>query len=130
SRQTYIGCEHRGGISGTPCSAPLPIHLARLAVIDDQLNHQQLHLLRMVPLAWLTADKPTLFERIATEFGPVSVRFQLQDEGKSLKVTFEPKFRHKPQKILLHTPPLKELEQVIVNDQTFKVGPGDVLSIK
>ncbi|UCD30018.1 MAG: hypothetical protein JSV03_05960 [Planctomycetota bacterium] len=130
SRQTYIGCEHRGGISGTPCSAPLPIHLARLAVIDDQLNHEQLHLLRMVPLAWVTADKPTVFERIATEFGPVSVRFQLQDEGKSLKVTFEPKFRHQPQQVLFHVPPLTSLREVVVNGQVFKVKSNDVLNIR
>jgi len=130
SRQTYIGCEHRGGISGTPCSAPLPIHLARLAVIDDQLNHEQLHLLRMVPLAWLKVDKPTIFERIATEFGPVSVRFQLQEEGKSLKVIFEPKFRHQPQEVFLHVPPLASLRAVVVNGRIYKVKSGDVINIR
>ncbi|MHC4444044.1 MAG: hypothetical protein ACYTF1_01505 [Planctomycetota bacterium] len=130
SRQTYIGCEHRGGISGTPVSASLPIHLARLAVIDDQLDHERLHLLRMIPLAWLKADKPTIFERIATEFGPVTVRFQLQDEGKSLKVAFEPKFRYKPKQVLLHIPPLASIREAVINEQTFKVSPGGVLTIK
>jgi hypothetical protein len=130
SRQTYIGCEHRGGISGTPVSAPLPIHLARLAVIDDQLDHERLHLLRMVPSAWLKTDQPTIFERIATEFGPVSVRFRLQDEGKSLKVAFLPTFRHQPEQVLLHVPPLASIQEAIINGQTFKVSPGDVLTIK
>ena len=70
SRRTSIGCEHRGGVSGTLFSVPLPIELARLSVIDDQLEPDRLHLLRLVPLAWLRADRPTRFERIPTEFGP------------------------------------------------------------
>ena len=44
SRRTSIGCEHRGGVSGTLFSVPLPIELVRLAVIDDQLEPGQLHL--------------------------------------------------------------------------------------
>ncbi|MEP0842484.1 MAG: hypothetical protein HRF43_07200, partial [Phycisphaerae bacterium] len=53
SRRTAIGCEHRGGISGTLFSVPLPVEAARLAVIDDQLEPGRLHLLRLVPRAWL-----------------------------------------------------------------------------
>ena len=46
SRQTYTVCETRGGITGvTPC---LPgVWLARLAVIDDQIRDDELHLLRL-----------------------------------------------------------------------------------
>ena len=76
SRQTYTVCETRGGITGvTPC---LPsVWLARLAVIDDQIRDEELHLLRLVPLVWLRTDHPMRFENIPTEFGPVSLTAQL-----------------------------------------------------
>ena len=93
SRRTAIGCEHRGGVSGTLFSAPLPIELARLSVIDDQLEPGHLHLLRLVPRAWLRADHCTTFERIPTEFGPVTLAFQLQQNGRRLHVTYQPQFR-------------------------------------
>ena len=52
SRQTYTVCETRGGITG--CTHWLPsVLLARLAVIDDQIAEGELHLLRLMPLAWL-----------------------------------------------------------------------------
>jgi hypothetical protein len=129
SRRTAIGCEHRGGVSGTLFSVPLPIELVRLSVIDDQLEPDRLHLLRLVPLAWLSADRPTVFERIPTEFGPVTLRFQLEENGRRLRVTFEPQFRHAPQLISLHVPPLDELSEVAVGDQVHAVHPGDVITL-
>jgi hypothetical protein len=62
SRQTLIGCEHRGGISGTLFSLPLPLELARRSVVDDEIEPGTLHLLRLVPLAWLSTDRETVFE--------------------------------------------------------------------
>ncbi len=130
SRRTSIGCEHRGGVSGTLFSAPLPIELARLSVIDDQIEPGGLHLLRLVPLAWLKVDRPTTFERIPTEFGPVTLRFQLEKDGNCLRVTFEPQFRHQPQEISLHAPPLKGLTEIAIGDRVEAVQPGDVIRLK
>ncbi|MHC4445705.1 MAG: hypothetical protein ACYTF1_18850 [Planctomycetota bacterium] len=130
SRQTYIGCEHRGGISGTSFSAPLAVVLARLAVIDDQVKPGELHLLRLVPLAWLSTDQQAVFDKMPTEFGPMGLRFKLLEGGKKLAVDFEPKFRRPPKRIVVHVPPLKGLQELTIDGRTFTVKPGDVLRIK
>jgi hypothetical protein len=130
SSQTFITCEHRGGISGTLFSAPIPIYMARLAVIDDQIKHGELHLLRTVPLTWLNSDKPTRFENIPTEFGPISLQLELQQGGKKLNVRFEPRFRHQPRLVVLYVPPLASLEQVVVNDRVLKAKAGEVLNVQ
>ncbi|MFN2224159.1 MAG: hypothetical protein ACK2UH_16505, partial [Candidatus Promineifilaceae bacterium] len=53
SRQTYTSCEHRGGVSGITVTAAFAVYLARLAVVDDELADNELHLLRLTPLAWV-----------------------------------------------------------------------------
>jgi hypothetical protein len=129
SRRTSIGCEHRGGVSGTLFSLPLPIELVRLSVIDDQLEPDCLHLLRMVPLAWLRDDRSTAFERVPTEFGPVTLQFRLAADGRRLHVTFEPQFRHRPTRVGLHVPPQPGLREIVVGDRVYAVRPGDVVAI-
>jgi hypothetical protein len=116
SRQTHTVCETRGGITGvTPC---LPgAWLARLAVVDDQIRDGELHLLRLCPLAWLTTDKEASFERLPTEFGPVTLKVKLADGGKTLRVAFSPRFRLPPQRIMLHVPPCPGLSSVVLNDK-------------
>jgi len=130
SRQTSIGCEHRGGIGGTLCSLCLPLDLARLAVIDERIKADELHLLRLVPLAWLKTGVETKFERIPTEFGPVTLRFQLQQAGRQLKVSFENRFRRAPAKIVLHVPPVEALQEVVVNGRSFRAEAGDLLIVQ
>lgn len=115
SRQTFIACETRGGISGLICTHALAAYCARLAVIDDQIEPGRLHLLRLVPLAWLRTDRETVFERMPTEFGPVSLRFRLEEEGKVLNIRFHPNFRHAPEALVLHLPPLEGLQRVSIN---------------
>jgi hypothetical protein len=129
SRRTSIGCEHRGGVSGTLFSVPLPIELVRLSVIDDQLEPASLHLLRLVPLAWLRSDRPTLFERIPTEFGPVTLRFQLQQDARRLAVTFQPQFRHNPRRVVLHVPPVDGLSEIAVGKRVYAAAAGDVITL-
>jgi hypothetical protein len=130
SRHTSIGCEHRGGIGGTLFSVCLPIDLARLAVIDDQIKADELHLLRLVPLAWLKSDMQTKFEHMPTEFGPVTLRFQLQQAGRQLSVSFENQFRRAPKRIMLHVPPLETLKEVLVNGKSVPAKAGNLLNVK
>jgi hypothetical protein len=130
SRHTSIGCEHRGGIGGTLFSVCLPIDLARLAVIDDQIKVDELHLLRLVPLAWLKSDVQTKFVQMPTEFGPVTLEFQLQQSAKQLRVSFESRFRRAPRQVILHVPPLDTLQEVTVNGKTFQAKAGDVLVVE
>jgi len=104
SRKTWISCETRGGITGNVFAAPLAIWMARLAVIDDQIRPGELHLLRLIPEAWLQPDDECRFENVPTEFGPVTLRTKLASAGGRLAVEFRPKFRSKPSRILLHVP--------------------------
>ncbi|MGQ9650136.1 MAG: hypothetical protein ACUVXJ_08495 [Phycisphaerae bacterium] len=115
SRETFVSCESRGGITGNVFSAPLAIYLSRLAIIDDQIEPDALHLLRIMPLAWLRTDRETRFEKMPTEFGPVTVKAQVHSEGKTLEVTYRASFRRPPKKVLLHVPPVRGLKTVRVN---------------
>jgi hypothetical protein len=114
SRQTFTVCETRGGHTGLiPC---LPsVWLARLSVIDDQIQEGELHLLRLAPLVWLRTDKEACFHNMPTEFGVVGLKVKLGSDGRELLVNFDPKFKTVPRRILLHIPPEKELKAVILN---------------
>ncbi len=114
SRQTYTLCESRGGVTGlTPC---LPnVWLARLAAIDDQIREDELHLLRLVPLAWLRTDKVARFEHVPTEFGVVSLAVGLSADGRELQVSFTPKFEFVPKRLVLHVPPVEGLTAIRFN---------------
>ena len=87
----------------------------KLSVIDDQLHENELHLLRLVPSAWITADHLTRFERIATDYGPVDLKFKLSEDRKTLEVTFAGDWRHRPGRVLLHTPPIPGLKKIVLN---------------
>jgi hypothetical protein len=115
SQQTFSGCEHRHGIWSLPAPGALMFYCMKLAVIDDQLNHDELHLLRLVPLAWVKSDYQTRFENMPTEFGPVDLKFKLAPDGKRLLVDFAGRWRTKPSKIILHIPPVPGLTAAVVN---------------
>ena len=130
SRHTSIGCEHRGGIGGTLFSVCLPIDLARLAVIDDQIKADELHLLRLVPARLAQNRHANQVRAHADGIGPVTLRFQLQQAGKQLRVSFENRFRRAPKQIILHVPPLAAIQEVAVNGRVFPAKAGDLLVIK
>ncbi|HTL16249.1 MAG TPA: hypothetical protein VL793_03380, partial [Patescibacteria group bacterium] len=93
SRQTRISCETRGGITGNVFAASLAAYLARLAVVDDQLRAGELHLLRLMPLAWLAPGGKGVFRSIPTEHGPLSLTTRLSTDSQKLMIEFEPRFR-------------------------------------
>lgn len=127
SRKTFVSCETRGGITGNVFSAPLAIYMARLAVIDDQLRNDELHLLRLMPLAWLRPGARAVFEQMPTEFGPVSLTTQINRRGDILDICFTPKWRGAAPKVILHLPPLAGLKGVRVNGQRLKVKGRKIL---
>jgi hypothetical protein len=129
SPQTYISCEHRHGMYGNLFATPMMFAAARLAVIDDAIKENELHLLRLCPLAWVSREQETRFENMPTEFGPVSLRWRLSKDGKALQVNYEPGFRHKPAKVVLHVPPVTGLNSVNLNTKKHSVRPGDEIGI-
>jgi len=114
SQQTYTVSESRGGQHANIFWAPTAL-FARLAVIDDQIAENELHLLRLVPLSWLRTDREARFEKMPTEFGPVTLRVKLGADGDELQVAFKPQFRVKPAKVILHAPPVQGLKRIVVN---------------
>jgi hypothetical protein len=115
SSQTFSGVEHRHGICALVAPGALMFHAIRLAVIDDEIASDELHLLRLVPTAWLAADHQTRFEKMPTLFGPVTLRFQPSADNKELDVSFTADWTERPKRIVLHAPPVAGLKTVRIN---------------
>ncbi|HEU5124160.1 MAG TPA: hypothetical protein VFW05_08880 [Verrucomicrobiae bacterium] len=122
SPETYISGEHRHGMYGTVFVAPLMTWCMRQAVIDDQLEPNAIHLLRLCPLAWISDKEETVFEKMPTEFGPVNLRFKLSADGKTLNVSFSGDWRGKPDQVVLHAPPVPGLKKIVVNGKRYSPG--------
>jgi hypothetical protein len=127
SQQTYISCEHRTGMQGNLFALPLAFWMARESVIDDDIKPGELHLLRLCPLAWVSSHEDSLFERMPTVFGPVSLRARLSDDGKTLRVTFHGDWRNQPGKVVLHIPPVPGLTTVQLNGKNHRANQEIVL---
>ncbi len=126
SQNTFISCEHRHGMQGTLFAFSVGFTLARLAVIDEQVDPGNLHLLRFCPLAWLQKDRPARFLKMPTEFGPVDLTAQLSADGKTLEVQFQGDWRERPGTIVLHVPPVPGLKKVLVNGKKY-AARGEIL---
>lgn len=139
SQDTYISSEHRNAIYGNLFSHPIITWSLLHAVIDDSLVPNQLQLLRLCPLEWLSGKKQTRFEKVPTKFGPVTLRFKLEggrgrdrdddrhvDDDRSghdtLKVEFSGDWHHKPGRVIVETPPLPGLKWIVVNGNRYRAG--------
>ncbi|HOX55898.1 MAG TPA: hypothetical protein P5205_03535 [Candidatus Paceibacterota bacterium] len=118
SQQTYTVCESRGGQHANIFWMPTVL-LARLAVLDDEIAPGELRLLRLCPLAWLSAERETVFENLPTKYGPATLRFKKSPDGRQLEVRFAGQWRERPAKVLVHVPPLPELSRVLVNGKRY-----------
>ena len=79
SRMRYGLLRKAHARCGRITHADTPFYMTRLAVIDDLIADHELHLLRICPLAWVTAERETKFLNMPTAFGPISLRWQLMD---------------------------------------------------
>jgi len=96
---------------------PTVLHL-RNTVVDDQIAPDELHLLRLCPLAWLKQDRESRFLNMPTVFGPVDLKAKVAQDGETLEVSYSSRFREQPSKVVLHVPPLKGVRAVKVNGKT------------
>jgi hypothetical protein len=124
STQTFINCEHRNAMYGNVFVAPLMSWSMRQAVIDDQLAEGELHLLRLVPLAWISPSEETVFERMPTEYGPVDLRFKRSADGSTLHVSFAGRWRTRPNRVVLHAPPIPGLRNIVINGKAVDAKPS------
>lgn len=129
SRQTRTVCESRGGVTGRITHADTPFFMTRLAVIDDLIAEGELHLLRICPLGWISKERETRFLNMPTEFGPVTLRWQLSEDGEALHVNFESRFHAKPTHVYLHVPPVEGLKTITVNGKAHPAEPGGRISL-
>jgi hypothetical protein len=129
SRQTRISCETRGGITGNVFASSLAIYLARLAVIDDQLHPDELHLLRLMPLAWLQPGKKAVFQQMPTEHGPVTLEIRLSTDGRTLEVIYRLQLRGRLSRVWLHIPPVPGLKLVKVNGKQVWSGGAEMVPL-
>lgn len=127
SQNTYISCEHRHGIQGNLFVAPMAAYLARLAVIDDQIAPDELHLMRLCPQAWISSAEESVFRNMPTEYGPVDLTFRLSEDGRKLDVNFMPRWRGKAPEVVLHPVPLPGLKEITVNGKTYNADKEIVL---
>ena len=121
SQQTYTVCESRGGITSGIFWIP-GFQIARLAVIDDEIEEGKLHLLRLCPLAWLEG-KGSNFENIPTRFGPVDLHIRLNPAGDQLQVSYfarPPSAFRTPRSTILHIPPVPGLKSIMLNGNALK----------
>ncbi|MBD1420887.1 hypothetical protein [Sphingobacterium chuzhouense] len=126
SQQTYISCEHRHGIQGTLFATPLAFNLMRLAMIDDEIEENAIHLLRICPDAWISSKEETVFENMPTKYGVADLRVNKSEDGKTLFVTINGKWTKKPEKLKVHVP-LKGVTRVVINGKRYK--PADIIDI-
>ena len=49
----------------------------------------------------------------------MTLRFKLADGGKRLDVVFEPKWRVKPARVMLHVPPVEGLRTIECNGKSY-----------
>lgn len=119
SRQTWISCETRGGVTGTVFSAPLATYLTRLCLLDDTWRDDELHLLRMSPERWL--EHPGLnLVRIPTEHGPVTLQAAISKNGGKLDIRYKPEFFAPPRKVVLHVPQVDGVKEIRLNGKLIK----------
>lgn len=120
SPQTYISNEHRHGIYGLMVTASYAIWCMRQAVVDDLLVEGELHLLRLMPLAWLKAGFETVFGDMPTMFGPISLRITI--DGGTLRVEQSGQWRSKPKKTVLHLP--AGVTHLVLNGTPVRLAAG------
>lgn len=118
SQQTFSACEERGGMLAATNWLPTILHL-RNAVVDDEIREDELHLLRLVPLAWLTTEREARFEKMPTRYGPVTLRAGLDGNGGVLDVHYTADYRSRPGRVVLHVPPVEGLKRVRLNGRTL-----------
>jgi hypothetical protein len=130
SRQTHISCETRGGITENVFASNLAVQLARLSVIDDEIEPGSLHLMRLTPRAWISAAEQTRFDNMPTEFGPVTIAWRLSADGGTLNVEYAPNFRRAPGRVLLHVPPAPGLKTLTINGQQRSADAGQPIELQ
>ncbi|MBD1420884.1 hypothetical protein [Sphingobacterium chuzhouense] len=121
SQQTYTSCEHRTGMQGTLFSTPLAFWMARMALIDDEIKENELHLLRFCPLAWISSSKETVLKGMPTLYGPVDLIFKGDEKSQQVYITFKGDWREGPQKVVLHIPPVRGLRSIVVNGKKYGI---------
>lgn len=123
SRQNFISCETRNGVSGNCFSHGLAFILTRMSVIQEE--DKDLHLFKMVPLAFLS-DGGFCWKNIPTYFGFISISAKRQD--KKFIIDYRGSKRTRPRSTFLHIPPA-DFEWIVVNGKSIRYSGEKFLKI-
>jgi hypothetical protein len=121
SPQTFISSEHRHGMYGLMVTAAHAIWCMRQAVVDDMIVPGELHLLRLMPTAWLERGFETVFENMPTVYGPVTLRLSLPGDGHTLRIEQSADWWEQPGRVVLHLPLLPGVERITLNGKTEQI---------
>jgi len=123
-RQNFVGYETRDAVSGNCFSHGLGLMLMRLAVVAEE--ERELHLLRMVPLAFLGSGGFD-WKNVPTRFGKLSLAVAYQEREGVLEIHYIRPDRKRPVKTALHIPPVRNLRRIVVNGRSVRRTGGEVL---
>ena len=123
SQTTFVSCETREGTFGNTFSTMVFIPLMVASTIEEQGD--TLHLMRMTPIAFLR-DGGIDWREVATSFGPVSIKAELDDDGRRMNVRWQGPQRIRPERVVLHIPPIAGLESVQINGKPSIINAGTV----
>ncbi len=82
-----------------------------------------LHLLSVVSPEWLKTGQEIRVRRAPTNFGPVEFTLRVVSESEA-QLTFEPSFRSRPQRVLVHIPWFVQLREVRADGQPLALPAG------
>jgi hypothetical protein len=91
----------------------------RLMFVNEQ--GRDLYLGQAIPRYWLADGHKIGIQQAATHFGPMSLQYDSQAAQGTIKVTFDPPVRNRPEAIYLRIrhPQAKLLQSVLVNGQAY-----------
>jgi hypothetical protein len=129
SPQTFISAEHRHGTYGMMVTAAFAVWCMRQAVVDDLLVEGELHLLRLMPAAWLKPGFETVFENMPTMFGPITLKLTVSDDGRTVQVEQSARWWEMPRRVVLYVPPVPGVQHLKLNGHTHRIAGRQQVSI-
>ena len=116
NRQTFVACETQNAVSGNCFTHGPALMLMRQAVIEEREN--ELHLLRMAPLAFFAAGGFE-WKNMPTWFGELSIAACYDETARALIIRYGRPSRSKPVRTVLHVPSFENLANITLNGKSL-----------
>jgi len=114
--------EHRHGMFGLVCNVVMA-HLRNAYVFED-VEHNTLHLFRMVPREHLKAGDRVSWRRLPTCFGPMDLELEVGHGGRPVKAEITLPGRQAPAQVIVHPLPIEGGESPVINGRRHDAAKG------